>query len=130
MNHCTPGAQVSKESIPSFCRPPQAQKHALNFFTVPSGNLFILKAHVLGRTFISGKHLTRSQHLNSFIKVFNSTCMACQNSAWKGPIVAVSQVGLSSLYFVAEDQAARMHGSMTSDIYISSVSQVSIIMFE
>ncbi len=54
VNHCTTRAHVSEESIPSFCLSPRAQNQALNFFTCPSGYRFILKAQVLGKTFISG----------------------------------------------------------------------------
>ncbi len=88
----TTSAHVSKKSIPSFWQSPRAQNLALNFFTEPSGYLLILKAHVLGSTFISGvRHTISQQSKPLVVRVFSSVLMACQNSAWKGPLVTFSR---------------------------------------
>jgi hypothetical protein len=48
----------------------------------------------------------------------------------EGPFVAVSQDGLSSLNLEAEDQAARICGSVIFAIFTSSVSQLFKMMLD
>jgi hypothetical protein len=55
--------------------------------------------------------------------------MACQNSTWKGPLVAVSHDGLSLLYLDYAVRAASRRGSMTLLMVGSSHSYESKITF-
>ncbi len=116
MNHCHWGP--SFEMIYTFfLTVTSCAKWALNYLTVPSGYLFILNAHVLGRTFIPCVYGTKLQQSKSFARVFNLTLIAFQNLAWKGPLVAVSYNGLSLLYFEEAIIAASRRGSISSEIF-------------
>ena len=87
MIYCTTGAYVSKNSIPSLCKSPRAQKQALKQNGMPSGRLLSLNAQIPLST-LRSEVQGIDTHVFWLSNVIISSFIALINSSESGPLIA------------------------------------------